>query len=194
MSEPSKSQKYDQAVAKATGAQTAEITTPVPKGAESMITKYHPDALLAKINEDLASGKYEAAPQIFKFETGTVVEGFLEGNGPDAEFTDHETGEVTTVKTWIIANANRSARISILSSAQLDKKLNGFIGSFVKIARGNEVNIAGTKRRMTEYMVWGPKLPNGQPRQWFDVSNEARLAAGNNHRALPAGNADEQAS
>lgn len=188
MSEPSKSTKYDQAVTKARGgdAGTAEITTPIPRGAETMIAKFHPDALMAKINEDLASGKYEAAPQIFKLEEGMVVEGFLEGNGPEAEFTDADTGEVSTVKTWIIANANRSARISILSSTQLDKKLNGFIGSFVKIARGREINIAGTKRRMTEYMVWGPRLPNNQPRQWFDVPNEARLAGSNRH-ALPAG-------
>jgi hypothetical protein len=194
----STSEKYDKAVAKATGTSahgTQEISTPVPKGAESMVQKFHPDALIQKINDDLASGKFEAAPQIFKIEEGMVVEGFLEGNGPDAEFTDAETGEVTTVRTWIIANENRSARISILSSTQLDKKLNGFIGSFVKVARGREVNISGTKRRMTEYMVWGPKLPSGQSRQWFDVPNEARLASGNHHgRALPAPSSDHEAS
>ena len=195
MSDGKPGTKFDTAVAHARGkeAGTQEISTPIPRGAESMITKHTPDALMTKINEDLASGKYEAAPQIFKLEEGMVVEGFLEGNGPEAEFTDAETGEVTTVKTWIIANSNRSARISILSSAQLDRKLNGFIGSFVKIARGREVNIAGTKRRMTEYMVWGPKLPGNQSRQWFDVPNEARLGHGNHH-ALPAGSDSDAAS
>ena len=181
------------AQARAREAGTQEISTPIPKGAESMITKHTPDGLYAKINEDLASGKFEAAPQIFKLEEGMVLEGFLEGHGPEAEFTDAETGEVTTVKTWIIANSNRSARISILSSAQLDRKLNGFIGSFVKIARGREVNIAGTKKRMSEYMVWGPKLPGNQARQWFDVPNEARLGHGNHH-ALPAGSDSDAAS
>lgn len=187
MSDGKPGSKLEQSIQHARGkeAGTQEIATPIPRGAESMITKHTPDVLMQKINEDLASGKFEAAPQIFKLEEGMVVEGFLEGNGPEAEFTDADTGEITHVNTWIIANANRSARISILSSTQLDKKLNGFRGSFVKIARGREVNIAGTKRRMTEYMVWGPKLANNQPRQWFDVSNEARLAAGNHH-ALPA--------
>lgn len=181
------------AQARAREAGTQEISTPIPKGAESMITKHTPDGLYAKINEDLASGKFEAAPQIFKLEEGMVLEGFLEGHGPEAEFTDADTGEVSTVHTWIIANSNRSARVSILSSTQLDKKLNGFIGSFVKIARGREVNIAGTKRRMTEYMVWGPKLAGNQARQWFDVPNEARLGHGNHH-ALPAGSDSDAAS
>jgi hypothetical protein len=182
------SEKYSKAVTKATGQGETAMTTEPPPGAEAMVTKLHPDALQKQINDDLRSGKFEAAPQIFKFEQGMMIEGFLEGNGPSHDFVDADTGEVTTVKTWILADKSRSVRISILSSAQLDRKLNGFIGSWVKIARGKEVNIEGSRKRMTEYLVWGPKLPGGKERQWFDVPNEARLAAGNSHHALPSGN------
>jgi hypothetical protein len=141
--------------------------------------------------QDIASGKYEAAPQLFKLAEGQKIEGILEGNGPVAEFTDGDTGEVSYVKTWIIADPTGALRVSILSSAQLDRKLNGFIGQKVKIARGKDVNIAGTRKRMTEYMVWGPKLANGQKREWFEMDHMQRAqleAIRGGHKALPAGN------
>ena len=199
----SEGSKFDRSVDHARNKAAGGAMTPAP-GAQAPATTEHPpgvavmvkqfgsaEGLQAEVNEDLASGKFEAAPRIFKFLPYSRIEGFLEGHGPMAEFTDTDTGEVTYVKTWIIANHDKSVRISILSSAQLDRQLNGFIGSWVKIARGGEVNIAGTRKRMTEYAVWGPRNPGGVPRQWFDLSNEdrARIAASNGQHALPAGRA-----
>jgi len=192
----SKSDKYNQAVAKATGketgaAQAGEIVTAAPKNAEALVKTFHPDALAQEFAKDMASGTFEAAPQILSLQKGQMVEGILEGNGPVAEFKDGDTGEVTFVQTWVIKDPSGAVRISILSSAQLDRKLIGFIGHYVKIARGEDVPVAGTKKRMTEYMVWGPKLPGGQQRQWFEISNEKRaeIAAGAAQRSLPAGDA-----
>lgn len=194
----SKSEQYNQAVTRATGAHGAAgakagelVTAPPIADVSTMLKTYeNPADMQAIVQKDLASGDFEAAPQILSLKEGQVVEGILEGNGPMAEFTDGETGEVTCVKTWVIADPTGAVRISILSSAQLDRKLNGFIGGQVKIARGKEVNIAGTKKRMTEYMVWGPRLAGGRKRQWFDVPNETRMALehgnGHAHRALPA--------
>lgn len=166
--EISKSDKFAKAVARVT---EIDVSKP-PKSAEAMIKPFTPDQMEA----DLATGKYEAAPQIVRLAQGTVIEGLLEGHGPDAEFTDATTGEVTIVKTWIIADPTRTVRVSILSSVQLDRKLNGFIGSHVKIARGPDVNVGGGKR-MTEYLVYGERLPNGRMRQWFDVTDETRMLA-----------------
>lgn len=190
----SKSDKYDQAVARATGTNAAasgeagEIVTTPPKGAEALVKTFHPDALLAEFGKDMSSGKFEAAPQILSLQKGQMVEGVLEGNGPVAEFKDEDTGEVTYVQTWVIKDPTGAMRVSILSSAQLDRKLLGFIGHYVKIARGEDVPVKGTKKRMTEYMVWGPKLPNGAQRQWFEISNEKRaeLAASGGNGVRPA--------
>jgi hypothetical protein len=172
---PSKSSKFNNAVERATGTNPAgtEIEQVDPTGGiAAMMRPFDAAAMHAK----LATGKYEAAPQLVSLKPGQEVTGILEGNGPVAEFTDAATGEITEVKTWIIADPTGSLRISILSSAQLDRKLNGFIGGEVTIGRGPDVNIGGGKR-MTEYMVIGPKLAGGQRRQWFDVPNETRMLA-----------------
>jgi hypothetical protein len=180
----------DKARNKETG-QEMEVSSAVPPGAEAMVKTFkHNDELAQHVAADLATGNYEAAPQLFSLEEGQMIEGILEGNGPVAEFTkvNKDTGEVTTneVKTWIIADKTKSLRVSILSSAQLDRKLLGFIGCPVKIARGKDKNI-GDGKRMTEYMVWGPRLSGGAKRQWFDLSNEARAALeANKQHALPA--------
>jgi hypothetical protein len=187
----SKSDKYDQAVAKATGShaggEVGEIVTTPAKGAEVIVRSFQPHELEKEFAKDMNSGGYEAAPQILSLQKGQMVEGILEGNGPVAEFTDEDTGEVSHVNTWVIRDPSGAMRVSILSSAQLDRKCIGFIGHFIKIARGEDVPVKGTKRRMTEYLVWGPKLANGVQRQWFELSNEerAKLAAGNAQRAIP---------
>jgi len=193
----SKSEKYNQAVARATGKEatpgyaTGDLVKAPPPDAMKMLTSYdNPADLMQKIGDELASGGYEAAPQILSLKEGQMIEGILEGNGPVAEFTNEE-GEVTYVKTWIIADPSGAVRVSILSSAQLDRKLNGFRAGPVKIARGKDVNIAGTKKRMTEYTVWGPRLANGQKRQWFDLSNQERAALeAANRPQLPAGSSN----
>ena len=180
----------DRARNKATG-QEMEVSTQIPAGAEAMVKTFkHTDELAQAIQKDLQTGHFEAAPQLFSLEQGQMIEGILEGNGPVAEFdrVNEHTGEVTTteVKTWIIADPSGSLRVSILSSAQLDRKLLGFIGQHVKIARGKDKNI-GNGKRLTEYMVWGPKLPNGKKRQWFDLPNETRAQIeANAQRQIPA--------
>jgi hypothetical protein len=194
MSDPvsSKSQKYADTVNKTlakTGGDAGETMPQViPPGAESLVARVHPDALQKMFHDDIKSGGFEAAPEIFGLEEGMVISGILEGNGPVAEFPDPHTGEVKEVQTWILADATGAVRISILSSTQLDKKLNGFIGHFVKIARGRDRNI-GNGKRMTEYKVWGPKLPGGARRQWFDIpaSERAQILDMEQRRALPAG-------
>lgn len=200
-SDTTKSEKYAQAVSKATGkdmavtggAATGDLMKDVkdlgPDAMKMIATYEDPRELAQKIGAELASGGYEAAPQILSLKEGQMIEGILEGNGPVAEFTNEDTGEVTQVQTWIIADPTGAVRVSILSSAQLDRKLNGFRGGPVKIARGKDVNVSGTKKRMTEYTVWGPRMANGQKRQWFDLSHAERAAleAGKAQPALPAG-------
>ncbi len=181
--------KFDKAVTRATGGAAEIVETPtVPMTADvaAMVKQTAPGS----IAERLSTGKYEAAPQLFKLEPGQELSGILEGHGPDAEFehSDKLSGVVTTtiVKTWIIADPTRTVRVSILSSAQLDKKLNGFIGDHVTIARGQDVNISGG-RRMTEYIVFGEKIA-GKRRQWFDVADTERaMIEAKAQHALPAG-------
>ena len=81
--------------------------------------------------------------------------------------TQTNTKEETTsiVDTWILGAPNGGARVSILSAVQLDKKLPPFIGSMVSILRGKDVNTTNGNR-VTEYMVSGPKLADGQRRSW----------------------------
>jgi hypothetical protein len=179
-----KSDKFDNAVARATGNQSDDAGAMVaPPGTEGMLSKFTPEDIQAK----LATGKYEAAPQLLSLKPGQQITGILEGHGPAAEFIDNNTGEVKEVATWIIADPSGTVRVSILSSAQLDKKCNGFIGGEVTIARGNDVNIGGS-RRMTEYFVFGPKLPGGKRRQWFDMDDKDRVIdAPAAHHALPVG-------
>jgi len=134
------------------------------------------------MREKLASGEYEAAPEIMRLEEGQQITGILEGNGPQAEFID-KMGVVTYVNTWIVADRTGSVRVSLLSSVQLDKKLPGFVGCEVTIARGPQVDVGGGQR-MTKYFVMGPRLPGGQRRRW---AQEQVIEA--DTRALPAGNA-----
>lgn len=191
----SKSDKFNKAVTRATGAgnEIDAPTVPLTADVAAMVKATAPGS----IAERLSTGKYEAAPQLFKLEPGQEISGVLEGHGPDAEFEhlDKVTGVVTTstVKTWIIADPSGAVRVSVLSSAQLDKKMNGFIGGPITIARGQDVNISGG-RRMTEYIVFGPKI-EGKRRQWFDVDDTERaIMEARTQHALPAGHESNHAS
>lgn len=177
--------KYDKAVTKAQR-KSGELIQPETKlvapGTETMVRDSTPEDIAAR----LATGKYEAAPQLLSLKAGQEITGILEGHGPVAEFADQDTGVIKEVNTWVIADSTRTVRVSILSSAQLDKKLNGFIGGEVTIARQGDVNIGGG-RRMTEYIVFGPRLANGRQRQWFDVPDSERMIETHaEQRALPA--------
>lgn len=117
----------------------------------SQIRKVSKEDIAREFEDDLRRGDFEIAPQLYSLRAGEVIEGDLE-EGPLAEFVDERTTEKRLTRTWIITMRNR-ARVSILSSAQLDRKVPSFVGGFVKICRGEDVR-AG-RNIMTEYLVGG---------------------------------------
>lgn len=164
------SEKYNKAVDRANGTKSEEgsttaVTIPNVSGA-ALITK---GVSKADMDAILTSGEYEFAPQNMSLEEGDMIEGILEGNGPEAEFEhkDMATGIVTTkvVQTWIIASQDGGQRAGILSTAQLDRKLPPFVGGNVKIIRGKDLKMANG-HRVTDYLVAGPKLTGGKRRSW----------------------------
>jgi len=183
----SKNEQWNKAVAKATGGDVADpgANAPTLSSSATLVRKEVDKAVVDAIMNDPA---LEFAPQIYSLEQGDLIEGILEGNGPDAEFEhkDMATGIVTTntVQTWVIRSLDGRQRISILSSAQLDKKLPGFVGGPVKIVRGKDIN-TNAGRRVTDYLVAGPKLPNGQSRSWSVVKPQV-IDATAQQAALPA--------
>lgn len=184
-SQGSKSEQWNSAVAKATGAQAPGSNAPAIPTDGAFVKKVGADEIAAI----MADSNLEFAPQIHSMEEGQMIEGVLEGNGPEAEFEhlDKHTGVVTTntVQTWIIASYDGSKRLSILSSVQLDRKLPPFVGGAVKIVRGKDINIDGG-RRVTDYLVAGPKLANNQRRTWA-VPRKVLDASATERPALPAG-------
>ena len=186
MGDDSKSKKWNQAVANATGGgQAVESNAPQIPTSSALVQKF----TQAEVEAIMSAGDLEFAPQLKSLEEGEMVAGYLEGNGPEAEFADKDTGEVKTVKTWIISAPDGGQRISILSSAQLDRKLPPFVGGPVKIVRGKDLK-TGNGHRVTDYLVAGPKLPNGQRRSWarppmLDVVETKALPNGANAAAHP---------
>ena len=187
MATDSKSDKYNKAVTRATGGDVESAAPAIPTNTtlvRKVVTKADVDAVMA-------DPSLEFAPQVYSMEQGDLIEGVLEGNGPEAEFErkNEHTGEVTTnaVQTWIIRSHDGRQRISILSSAQLDKKLPPFVGGPVKIVRGKDLNIDGG-RRVTDYLVAGPKLPDGKIRSWASAPKLPMIDAASAPAALPAGN------
>lgn len=164
--------KYEKAVDRVTS------TTETPQNDGGALATMQPGTVEMMVKRDLgkedvaklmARTDLEFAPQLFKLEQGDMVEGILEGNGPEAEFerADKATGIVThsIVKTWIIATPDGGRRISILSSVQLDRKLPPFVGGPVTIYRGKDINTSNGNR-VTDYLVAGPKMAAGQRRNW----------------------------
>ena len=157
--------KYEQTINKATGATgdggVVEDAALLPKEAQAMFSVPSDAEIQSMLNDP----GLEFAPQIKKLAEGEMVQGFLEGYGPVAvlEKVDRMTKEVKQqhVNTWIIASPNRSMRVSILSSVQLERKLAPFIGGMVKIIRGKEQETQGGNR-VTDYLVSGPKLIDGK--------------------------------
>ena len=184
----SQSDKYSKAVADATGTTTIAKMSPeeaaiaVASGAAGMKKKADPARLLKMVE----SGKYEFAPQNIAMEEGETIEGILEGEGPGNDF-ENDDGEIKHVKSWIIAALDGSnMRASMLSTAQLDRKLPPFIGGPVYIQRGKDIKTSGG-RKCTEYLVGGLKLPNNQIRSFA-------LPVAVEQPALPAGNVIDAAS
>jgi len=180
------SDKFNKAVDRATGNGKAESggdmeKTPNVSGPAMIVEMTAAEIAALASREDL-----DFAPQVRKLELFEKVEGMLEGNGPDAELEriDPASKEVTTnlVKTWIISAGGQ--RISILSSAQLDRKLPPFVGGHVVIVRGKDIDTK-SGGRVTDYLVAGPKLADGKMRTWatkpanvIDVKEAPQLAAG----------------
>lgn len=175
------SKKYNAAVAKATGAEPAHAPdaireqSPMPPGVQGMISSADNDS----IAELMSNNELEFAPQVLSLEEGQRVDGILEGNGPQAEVMDPVDKTMRLVDTWIIAHPLGTARVSILTSAQLERKLPPFIGSPVTIIRGKDIK-ATSGRRVADYMVAGPKRADGVRRSW------ATLPAASTQQALPA--------
>ena len=168
----SKSEKYNQAVSRATGktVDTGQSTAPIGNAA-AMFSKFEPEQL----NEMAKSGKFEFAPQMMTIEPGMKIEGILEGYGAGNLFTNPDTGEQRFVDSWIIASHDGALRVSILSGSQLDTKLPPFLGLPVIIARNAEIKLAGG-HRCGDYHVGGPRLANGERRRWGTDKNPAALA------------------
>lgn len=139
-----------------------------------------------EIAQQAATGQFEFAPQNAALEIGQKVSGILEGVGPGNDFVDEDTGVVRHVDSWLIASPDGNMRISILSSAQLDKKLPPFIGGMVTIARQTDIKLAGG-HRCADYLVYGPKLPKGQRRTFHTPIVKAIEAAGTEVKSLGAG-------
>lgn len=182
-SSSSKSDKFNKAVDRARGVEGEHMgDAPSIPMSGALVVK----ASEAEIRAIMSDPDLEFAPQVKSLEEGEMVVGFLEGNGPDAEFTDTDkaTGEVKhkIVKTWIIAAPDGGQRISILSSAQLDRKLPPFVGGVVKIVRGKDVKTGGGFR-VTDYLVAGPKKSDGSRRN-FARPAVIEAAASESHRQL----------
>jgi hypothetical protein len=200
---------YTKAVNKATSdnkadaASTSDVEAmPLQKGASIMIQNELTKADLAAF---LAEDGYEYAPQLFTMQPFSRIDGILEGNGLQAELSkvDPVTKEVTVqvVDTWIIRDLNGGQRVSILDTIQLHKKLPPFVGEMVSIFRGDDVKTGGGFKT-TNYMVRGPKLPDGKVRSFvippkstiidaksIETPNVARIAA----PVASAGGEDAQA-
>ncbi len=166
----------------------AETAIEIPSKAKAMILKPSQEDIAAL----MADETLEWAPQVHSLEEGEMIEGILEGRGPSTTFSqkDPVTGQEVTrvVDTWIIASPAGNLRMSILSSVQLDRKLPPFIGGMVKIYRGKEVK-TGKGFRVTDYLVSGPRRPDGKPRSWVTgtiVDASANTIDGQDHPALPA--------
>lgn len=192
------SDKYTKAVDRAAGngmtVKEGGALNTAPQNIESMIKK---GVTKEELNSHLNREDLEFAPQLFKLEQDDMIEGVLEGNGPEAEFERHDkvTGvvEVTRVQTWIIATPDGGRRLSILSSVQLDRKLPPFVGGMVSIYRGKDINTANGNR-VTDYLVGAPKLSGGARRSWATkpvidaVSSPAQLTSGSSDPDAAASN------
>lgn len=181
--------KYQKAVDKVQGTGASENNAPtIPiKHQDAFITSDVDQKMVDAVSQDES---LETAPELYTMKEGDMVVGILEGHGPDAEFERVEKGtgivSTSTVKTWIIASQDRRKRISILSSAQLDRKMAPFTGGLVKVIRGKDVP-TNNGQRVTNYLVAGPKLEAGQTRNW--ATKPQIEATGVEVKQLPAGDA-----
>jgi hypothetical protein len=186
MANPKDTSKWDKATARVTG-EGAQPESNAPGVPASVMISKADDATIAEMLKDPSM---EFAPQVHKLSEGDMITGILEGNGPDAELEnlDRVTKEVRTsiVKTWIIASADGGQRVSILSTAQLERKLPPFVGGLVKIVRGKDIN-TNNGQRVTDYLVGGPKREDGTRRSWA-MKPVLDVPATEKQNALPAGN------
>jgi hypothetical protein len=183
--------KLDKAIDRARGNNGSNDESNAPDAIAPGLSAMLSDATDATIAEITGDADMEFAPQLVTLEEGKMIQGILEGNGPEAEFehVDPVTKVVTTTMamTWIVRDPKGGQRASILSTAQLDRKLPPFVGGMVKIVRGKDVKTA-KGYRVTDYLVAGPKLKTG-PRSWATkpvldiVPEQAQLPAGSTNGA-----------
>lgn len=157
--------KFDKTVARVSG-DAPPIAA--PEGFGALVGA----STIDELQREMVEKGWECSPMLYTIAEGTYVLGILEGEGPPAEFTDTRTGEVREVKTWILRAPDVGFRISILSSAQLDRKLPPFVGGLVKIYRGAPVKLKGSAGHVTDYLVTGPKRSAG-PRSFAAPVDQA---------------------
>lgn len=165
----SKSPKLDTAIARARSANAdaapvdeVSLTTIGADQIQASIQAFDASALAALV----AAGVVEAAPQLLTLTAGQMITGLVDTTGT-TELEDENTRLPKTIATWQISLvdpvtlAPNGLRVSILSSAQLDRMLPPHLGTGrpVIIARGGEIAIKGGKRRMSEYFVGAYKAP-----------------------------------
>lgn len=181
--------KYQQSVDRARN-KGKEETAMAPIGdVKAMFSSFTAE----EIAKEAATGAFEFAPQNAEIKIGQKISGVLDGKGPGNDFVDEDTGVVRHVDSWLISSPDGNMRISILSSAQLDKKLPPFVGGMVTIARQDDIKLAGG-HRCADYLVWGPKLPKGERRMFHTPVTKAIEAHATEVKALPAGDAQPTAT
>ncbi len=185
------------------GRSPARGTAAGASAGESMVTRddmESTEAMLPVGASTMLSKVTDADPTIKSMEPGDRVVGILEGYGKGTEFSQkNDMGvEVTNiVQTWIIKALDSEARLSILSSVQLDEKLPPFIGGQVEIIRGKDIKTSNN-RKVADYMVKGKKVV-GKTRTWaresplrLPIEVSAKQLTGG-AEALPPGGEDAQA-
>jgi len=167
MANDKSSSKFDKAVDRARG-NTEVVDAAAPDAIAPGVLAMISDMTTESMSAITSDPTMEFAPQLVSLKEGQMIAGLLEGNGPEAEFThvDKATGKVThtIAQTWIVKDPKGGQRASILSTAQLDRKLPPFIGGLVKIVRGPDIQ-TNNGYRVTDYLVAGPKI-EGVTRTW----------------------------
>jgi len=161
----SKSNKFDSAAARARNASSphegvidepgTSLATLGDAEVKAAVQSFDAGALAALV----AAGAVKMGPRLLTLEAGQMIIGRIESEGI-ATIEDENTKLPKEIRTWQIALCDREqkptgVRVSILSSAQLDREIPPVhkSGNAAIICRGGEIQIKGGKRRMTEYFV-----------------------------------------
>ncbi len=137
-----------------------------------------------KAKELITKGKWEFAPKVGGLEVGKAYMIFIEGNGPVQELIDKTTHEPKMVPTWIVASPDKTFRLRLLGSYDLNQKLAKVVGEMVIIKRHPDKRL-NNGNMFTEYDVAVAPRADGKRREWTEpkqieahVAQRPELAAG----------------